>query len=84
MIILLPGFYLSQQKLLASTQHLAESEERYRSLVEGTPNGICLFDREGRCQAINSNGLAMLGVREQEILGRTISGVLEPGKTDTT
>jgi PAS domain S-box-containing protein len=70
MIILLTGFYLSQQRLLASTQHLAESEERYRSLVEGTPNGVCLFDREGRCLAINRNGLAMLGAREQEISGR--------------
>ncbi len=73
MIILLTGFYLSQQKLLASTQHLAESEERYRSLVEGTPNGICLFDPEGRCQAINRNALAMLGVREEGILGRAFS-----------
>ncbi len=70
MIILLTGFYLSQQKLLASAQHMAESEERYRSLVEGTPNGVCLFNREGHCLAINRNGLAMLGAQETQILGR--------------
>ena len=68
MIVLLTGFYISQQKLLTSTQHMAESEERYRSLVEGSPNGICLFDREGRCLAINRNGMAMLGNQEAEIL----------------
>ena len=70
MIMLLTGFYLSQQKLLDSAQHVAESEERYRSLVEGTPNGVCLFDREGRCLAINRNGLVMLGAQEREILGK--------------
>jgi PAS domain S-box-containing protein len=70
MIMLLTGFYLSQQKLLDSAQHVAESEERYRSLVEGTPNGVCLFDGEGRCLAINRNGLVMLGAQEREILGK--------------
>ncbi len=81
MIILLTGFYLSQQKLLASAQHMAESEERYRSLVEGTPNGVCLFDREGRCLAINRNGLAMLGAQEAEILGKPFQDQLDPGST---
>jgi PAS domain S-box-containing protein len=75
MIILLTGFYISQQKLLASTRHLAVSEERYRSLVEGSPNGICLFDREGRFQAINRNGLAMLGVQEGEIFGKPFQDI---------
>ena len=68
MILLLSGFYISQQTLLSSTQQIAESEERYRSLVEGSPNGICLFDREGSCMAINRNGSAMLGVSEADIL----------------
>jgi PAS domain S-box-containing protein len=70
MTILLTGFYLAQQKLLASTQHMAESEERYRSLVEGTPNGVCLFDREGLCLAINRHGLDMLGAQEGDIMGK--------------
>ncbi len=70
MIILLTGFYLSQQRLLAAAQQSVESEERYRSLVEGTPNGVCLFDRAGCCLAINRHGLVMLGVQETDILGK--------------
>jgi|GEM_PF-1954711 len=70
MVILLNVYHFSQMNLMASAFRVAQSEERYRSLVEGTPNGVCLFDGEGRCLAINGNGLEMLGTTAQQVLNR--------------
>ncbi len=53
------------------TLHIAASEALYEALVEGSPDCIQLFDREGRCISINKNGLEMLGEKKEEILGRT-------------
>lgn len=70
MLTLLTIFFLSQQKSFAASLLVAQSEERYRTLVEGSPNGIYLFDREGHCLAMNRQGLAMLGATASEVLAR--------------
>lgn len=66
-----------------SASQIAASERRYRSLVEGAPNGVILFDRQARCLAINKAGLAMLGCAESDILGKPLDGLTsaEPGLT---
>ncbi|MGQ9920518.1 MAG: PAS domain-containing hybrid sensor histidine kinase/response regulator, partial [Desulfobacca sp.] len=78
MVMLWSGFYFFQKKLVLATLQISQSEERYRSLVEGSPNGIVLFDPDGRCQAMNRKGLAMLGLRATQVLNRPLVEHLPP------
>ncbi|NLX12820.1 MAG: PAS domain S-box protein [Phycisphaerales bacterium] len=68
-------FRASQQKTRETAQRIENSEKRYRGLIEGSPNCVQLFDREGRCLSINQNGLAVLGMSEAEVLGRKFSEI---------
>ena len=49
---------------------LHEREERFRSLVEGSPNCISLFDRQACFMAINRSGLEAMKWTEDDVLGR--------------
>ncbi len=69
-VSILVSFYLSQQQLMVQALQVAHSEERYRSLVESTPNGVCLLDREGRLMAINRHGLEMLKAEASQVIKR--------------
>ena len=52
---------------------LREREELYRSLIEGTPDVIAIFDRAGRHIFISSAIAAMLGRSPEEFVGKTHS-----------
>lgn len=67
--VLLVVFFVTQQKKSESSARIAASERLYRTLVEGSPNWIGLFDRDGRCVAVNGNGLAAMGRTEAEVHG---------------
>ncbi len=73
MMVLFTVFYLSQQQLVVSALRVTQSEERYRSLVEGNPNGVGLFDLEGRCLAMNRRGLDMLGLSYSQMEQRPLA-----------
>ncbi|MBA4373953.1 MAG: hypothetical protein C0402_13975 [Thermodesulfovibrio sp.] len=55
-----------------SEAKIATSERHYRSLVEGSPNGVALFTAEGRCLSVNRSGILQTGLSEDEIVGRSI------------
>jgi PAS domain S-box-containing protein len=60
-------------------QALRESQERYRQLVEMSPNGIAV-ERDGKIVYINPSGARMLGAASaEELLGRTVSDFIHPG-----
>jgi PAS domain S-box-containing protein len=65
------------QRLLAQ-QALRDSEERYRSLVEQSADGIFVCDPQGRYLDVNSAGAAMLGYRREELLRLSIPDVIAP------
>lgn len=50
---------------------LLESEQRYRSLFEGSRDGIVFTDMEGRIEAFNTSYKDMLGYTAEELLSRT-------------
>ncbi len=58
---------------------LRDSEERYRALVEASPDGISLTDLEGRVLFCNKQALALLGIESmQEVLGRNAFDLIAP------
>lgn len=68
--ILLLIFFVIDEKNRESTLKIKASENRYRSLIEGSPNCIELFDRRGNYISINDTGLIYKGLTEREIIGK--------------
>jgi PAS domain S-box-containing protein len=54
------------------THRVRQMGRLYRTLVEGAPVCVALFDLEGRYQAINENGLRAMGLVREEVVGRTL------------
>jgi len=54
---------------------LQESENRYRTLAESTPDSIIILTREGRFMYINNQGAATLGKTVEDARGLSISDV---------
>lgn len=51
----------------------AASGQLYRSLVDGSPNFICLLDRDGRCLTANNAFLKILGYGLSDLSGRDLN-----------
>ncbi len=59
-------------------QALRESQDRYRSLVELSPEAIVVYS-EGKVVYINPAGIDLLGARtREEIIGKSVSQFLQP------
>ena len=56
-----------------------ESEERYRTLVEENPYGVQEIDKDGIILFANAAHYRMLGYEKDELIGRSIADLLEPG-----
>ena len=62
----------------ARTHELAESERRYRRLIEESPDGIVIH-QQGVVRFINSAGLRMFGYTEPvEVMGQPLLGYIAP------
>jgi PAS domain S-box-containing protein len=60
-------------------QALRESQERYRQLVELSPNGIAV-QREGKIVYMNPSGARLLGAANaEELLGRPVADFVDAG-----
>jgi PAS domain S-box-containing protein len=73
--MLLVAFFVAQQRNNESSAHISASERLYRTLVEGSPNWIGLFDQDGCCVAINRNGLTAIGRTEAEVQGKRFNEI---------
>ena len=70
MSLLLAGFAFVHRLTYESNVRIAISENRYRTLIEGSPNFVAMLDREGRSLSINQNGLCALNLTEKETIGK--------------
>jgi PAS domain S-box-containing protein len=63
---------------------LQKVEEDYRALVENAEDGIFTIDQEGRFTYMNKKGMAMLGYRRDELVGRSFVTVIAPEYREAT
>jgi len=72
-----PLYYVAQIKDITQRkiveQRLAESEQRYKSLIEHNPAGILTCDMNGLIVSLNPAMERILGFTEREITGYTIN-----------
>lgn len=75
----LMGVGIDISERLASQLQLAQSEERYRTLIEQASDGIFISNKEGQYQDVNSNGVKLSGYSKEELMQLTIYDLMAPG-----
>jgi PAS domain S-box-containing protein len=64
---------ISKQKRVL--KKLQESEERFQSVIENMPEGVCLHDLDGNMKMVNKELSNLTGYSEAELLGMNVSEV---------
>jgi PAS domain S-box-containing protein len=49
------------------------SEEKYRDLINASPDAICVVDADGKCVLVNPAGVKLAGRSEHELIGSSIA-----------
>jgi PAS domain-containing protein len=73
--LMLIGFSVAAKRIRESAEHILDSEQIYRSLVEGSPSSIAMFDSHGRYLSLNSSGLDAMGWNESDMIGKPFTDV---------
>ncbi len=55
---------------------IQESAERFRSLLDASPNTVCSFDRSGRFITINASGLKILNMSREILIGTQLVDII--------
>jgi PAS domain S-box-containing protein len=75
------GRDITQQK--QAERALRESEERFRAIVETTPECVKLVNSDGVLLMMNSSGLKMVGAESAEaVVGRKVYDLIDPKDRD--
>ena len=75
---LVGGFAVNVSDVQQTQAQLAESERRYRQLVENGQGLICTHDMEGRLLTVNQAALTLAGYPADQVIGRNLRDVLSP------
>jgi PAS domain S-box-containing protein len=57
---------------------LRTSEEKYRDLINASPDAICAMDADGKCLLVNPAGVKLTGRPESELIGTSIAETYLP------
>lgn len=63
-------------------QQLGESENRYRDLVEASPDAIVVYDPAGAIVQVNNAAIKLYGHSEQQLVGKKTSELFGPDRQD--
>jgi PAS domain S-box-containing protein len=61
-----------------ASRALAESDERYREILETTPEGVWRLDADDRTDYVNPRMADMLGYSPQQMIGRELAEFMDP------
>jgi PAS domain S-box-containing protein len=61
-----------------ATQALAESDGRYREILDATPDGVWRLDADGRTDYVNPRMARMIGYSPEEMIGHQITDFMSP------
>ena len=75
----LAGFIIDQTSVKQAELAVQESEARYRSIIEGAPEGVWLLDEKLKTLACNDRLLTLLGVDQKTLQSRSFENYLAPG-----
>lgn len=64
--------------LRLSNDALKRSEEKYRDLINASPDAVCAIDADGKCTLINPAGIELAGRPENELVGSFITDTYLP------
>src|SRR5437588_9737362 len=54
------------------------SEEKYRDLINASPDAICVIDADAKCVLVNPAGVKLAGRPEEELIGSSITDTYLP------
>jgi PAS domain S-box-containing protein len=57
---------------------LRTSEEKYRDLINASPDAICVLDADSKCVLVNPAGIELAGRPEEELIGFSITDTYVP------
>src|SRR5207302_5838312 len=57
---------------------LRTSEEKYRDLINASPDAICVIDADGKCVLVNPAGVKLAERSEDELIGSSIADIYLP------
>ncbi len=70
--MLIGGFMEDQRERIEMEQNLAESEKRYRDLVQTLNEGVWVIDPQAKTVFVNPKMAGMLGYRMDEMQGKSV------------
>src|ERR1700678_2851895 len=60
-------------------KHLAETEAKYRGLLEAAPDGMVVVNEAGEIVLLNARAEKQFGYRRDELLGRNVKDIIPQG-----
>ena len=57
---------------------LRTSEEKYRDLINASPDAICVIDADGKCILVNPAGIKLAGRPKEEMIGSSVADTYVP------
>ncbi|WP_160166905.1 ATP-binding protein [Desulfotignum phosphitoxidans] len=82
MIFFLVWHISLKRKVTQITRELKISEERYRQLIESSPDMVFLIDRTGKIRMANTSAAEWLNIPEKELIGYDMKQLVTPEDTE--